>query len=120
MATDTLSLAFAALADPTRRDMVSRLRHGGATVGELAKPYNLTMQAVSKHLNVLEAAGLVSKTREAQRRRIQLEMAAFEQLSEWLEQYRVRAEERYVRLDELLAEIPDEPVNTEEEGDSDA
>ena len=105
---DRLSQVFAALADPIRRDMVSRLADGDATVTELAKPYDVSLQAVSKHLKVLGDAGLVSRTREAQRRPVHLEPAVFELATQWLERYRRRAEERYQRLDEVLVAMADE------------
>jgi DNA-binding transcriptional ArsR family regulator len=108
---DPLSRAFAALADPTRRDIVARLALGDATVNDLAAPYGVTLQAVSKHLRVLEDAGLVSRTREAQRRPVHLEAEAFGPLTEWIERYRRQAEERYRRLDDVLRAMPDEPTS---------
>jgi DNA-binding transcriptional ArsR family regulator len=107
MTDDQLSRVFAALADPTRRDMVARLTAGDATVNDLAEPYPVTVQAVSKHLKVLEEAGLVSRSREAQRRPVHLEAEVFELMTAWIERYRRQAEERYQRLDELLAEMND-------------
>ena len=104
---DQLSRVFAALADPTRRDMVARLTTGDATVNDLAAPYSVTVQAVSKHLKVLEEAGLVSRSREAQRRPVHLEAEVFDLMTRWIERYRRQAEERYQRLDELLAEMND-------------
>ncbi len=108
MANDALSLAFAALADPTRRDMVARLTLGDATVNELAEPYAMSVQAVSKHLRVLEDAGLVSRTRAAQRRPVHLEAQVLDLTAAWIERYRRRAEERYRRLDDLLRRMPDD------------
>ena len=108
VAADRLSRVFAALADPTRRDMVARLAIGDATVNELARPYAVTVQAVSKHLKVLEDAGLVSRTREAQRRPVHLEADVLDLMTAWIERYRHRAEERYRRLDDLLRSMPDE------------
>ena len=102
---DPLSQAFAALADPTRRDLVARLADGDATVGELAAPYDISVQAVSKHLKVLEEAGLVTKTKDAQRRPVHLEAEVFDLMTKWIERHRLRAEERYRRLDALLAEL---------------
>lgn len=102
---DELSQVFAALADPTRRDIVSRLAIGDATVGELAAPYAVSLQAVSKHLKVLEAAGLVSRRRDAQRRPVHLEAAVLARATEWIERYRRRAEARYRRLDAVLADM---------------
>ena len=109
MAADALSRVFAALADPTRRDMVARLTLADATVNELAEPYDVSVQAVSKHLRVLEEAGLVSRTKEAQRRPVHLEAEVFDLMTKWIERYRRQAEERYQRLDALLADLPDEP-----------
>lgn len=101
---DALSRAFAALADPTRRDLVARLTDGDATVGDLAAPYDVSLQAISKHLRVLEDAGLVSRARDAQRRPVHLEAEVFDLMTKWIERYRRRAEERYQRLDAVLAE----------------
>lgn len=108
MAADRLTRVFAALADPTRRDMVARLTLADATVNELAEPYDVTVQAVSKHLKVLEDAGLVSRTREAQRRPVHLEAEVFDLMIAWIERYRRQAEERYRRLDEVLQSMPDD------------
>jgi len=101
--TDQLSQVFSALADPTRRDLVARLAVGDATVKELAAPYAVSLQAVSKHLKVLEGAGLVSRTRDAQRRPVHLEAGVFDLMTKWIERYRREAEERYQRLDAVLA-----------------
>src|SRR3954453_1629190 len=101
--TDELSRVFAALADPTRRDLVARLTDGDANVGDLAAPYDVSLQAVSKHLKVLEDAGLVTRTRDAQRRPVHLEAEVFDLMTQWIERYRRRAEERYRRLDDVLA-----------------
>ena len=103
--TDPLSEVFAALADPTRRDIVARLATADATVSELAAPYDVTIQAISKHLKVLEASGLVTKTRDAQRRSVHLEAEVFELMTKWIERYRREAERRYQRLDAVLAEM---------------
>ena len=105
---DPLSRVFSALADPTRRDIVARLAVGDATVNELAEPYAVTVQAVSKHLKVLEDAGLVSRRRDAQRRPVHLEAEVFDLMTKWIERYRRQAEERYRRLDDLLATLPDD------------
>ena len=107
MSADPLSRVLSALADPTRRDMVARLAVGDATVMELAEPYDVTLQAVSKHLKVLEDAGLVSRSREAQRRPVHLEAEVFDLMTKWIERYRRLAEERYRRLDEVLRAMPD-------------
>ena len=102
---DQLSRTFSALADPTRRDLVARLSGGDASVAELAAPYAMSLQAVSKHLSVLERAGLVTKGRQAQRRPVHLEAEVLAPVTEWLELYRRRAEGRYQRLDAVLAEL---------------
>jgi DNA-binding transcriptional ArsR family regulator len=102
---DQLSRLFAALADPTRRDIVARLAVGDATVGQLAAPYEVSVQAVSKHLKVLEDAGLVSRSRDAQRRPVHLESEVLELMTSWIERYRRAAEERFRRLDAVLAEM---------------
>ena len=103
MAADTLTLVFSALADPTRRDIVARLAEGDATVGQLAEPYEMTLQAVYKHLRVLEEAGLVSRPQGPQPRPVRLETEVLTQMEIWIERYRRRAEQRYRRLDALLA-----------------
>jgi DNA-binding transcriptional ArsR family regulator len=108
VAADQLSRVLSALADPTRRDMVARLAVGDATVLELAEPYEVTVQAVSKHLKVLEDAGLVSRSREAQRRPVHLEAEVFDLMTKWIERYRRLAEERYRRLDDVLQVMPDQ------------
>ena len=100
---DALDRAFAALADPVRRSIVARLSRGPATLGELAEPFDITPQAVSKHISVLEAAGLVWRTREAQRRPVHLDASALEQLTSWIDRYRLEAESQYRRLDAVLA-----------------
>ena len=106
---EQLSRVFAALADPTRRDMVARLAVvGDATVNELAEPYDVTVQAVSKHLRVLEDAGLVTRSRDAQRRPVHLEAEVFDLMSAWIERYRREAEARYRQLDDLLQSMPDD------------
>jgi DNA-binding transcriptional ArsR family regulator len=104
---DRLSRAFGALADPTRRDIVARLTAGDATVSELGASYDVSLQAVSKHLRVLEEAGLVSRSRDAQRRPVHLEAEVFDLMTKWIERYRQQAEERYRRLDDVLATMPD-------------
>jgi DNA-binding transcriptional ArsR family regulator len=107
-ADETLSRVFAALADPTRRDMVARLAVGDTTLTALAEPYEVSVQAVAKHLRVLEDAGLVTRTREAQRRPVHLEAEVFDLMTKWIERYRRLAEERYQRLDEVLRTLPDD------------
>lgn len=113
VAVDQLSRAFVALADPTRRDIVARLSLRDATVGELAESYAMSMQAVSKHLKVLEEAGLVSRSRDGQRRPCHLEPQVFDLMTSWIERYRRQAEERFGRLDALLAEMADDDARTE-------
>lgn len=108
MAADALSRVFSALADPTRRDIVARLTTGDATVTELAEPYDVSLQAVSKHLRVLEEAGVITRSRDAQRRPVHLEAEVFDLMTKWIERYRRQAEERYQRLDAVLAAMPDE------------
>lgn len=102
---DQLSQAFAALSDPTRRDILARLAVGDATVNELAEPFDVTVQNISKHIKVLEDAGLVSRTRDAQRRPVHFEAQVFDLMTKWIERYRQQAEERYSRLDAVLAEM---------------
>jgi DNA-binding transcriptional ArsR family regulator len=115
---DQLSRVFAALADPTRRDMVARLTEADHTVGDLAAPYDVSLQAVSKHLKVLEDAGLVTRTREAQRRPVHLEAEVLDLMTKWIERYRRRAEERFAALDGVLAQMQDDeqPHPTPQEG----
>ncbi|MDN5658785.1 helix-turn-helix transcriptional regulator, partial [Brevibacterium sandarakinum] len=102
---DQLTKVFAALADPTRRDMVARLSIADATVNELAEPYEVSVQAVSKHLKVLEDSGLITRTRDAQRRPVHLEDNVFDLMTKWIERYRQQAEDRYQRLDAVLDEM---------------
>jgi DNA-binding transcriptional ArsR family regulator len=116
MSEDRLSRVFAALADPTRRDIVARLSAGDATVGQLAAPYDVSMQAVSKHLKVLEDAGLVSRSQDAQRRPRHLEAQVFDLMTAWIERYRRQAEERFRRLDAVLAAMDDESETTNIKG----
>lgn len=97
-----LDATFAALSDPTRRAMLQRLAQGPATVNELAEPFEMTLPTVSRHLKVLEAAGLISKGREAQFRPCRLEPARLEEANRWLAQYRIFFSERFDRLDEQL------------------
>ncbi len=106
---DQLSRLFAALADPIRRDMVARLAVDDATVGELAAPHPVSLQAVSKHLRVLEDAGLVRRSRQAQRRPASLEPEVLEGVTSWIDRYRRLAEGRYARLDAVLAAMTEDP-----------
>lgn len=105
MTDDRLSRVFSALADPTRRDIVARLAAGDASVNELAEPYDVTVQAVSKHIRVLEDAGLVSRRRDAQRRPCHLEAEVLDLMTTWIERYRREAEDRYRRLDAVLEQM---------------
>ena len=117
--TDPLSRVFAALADPTRRDIVARLASQDATVGDLAAPYDVSVQAVSKHVKVLEEAGLVSRSRDARRRPVHLEAEVLDLMTKWIERYRAEAEERFTRLDAVLDELAEadgDPYPTPSEG----
>ncbi|WP_017572368.1 ArsR/SmtB family transcription factor [Nocardiopsis halotolerans] len=114
MATDPLSLTFAALADPTRRALLARLAEGEATVNELAEPFPISLQAVSRHLKVLERAGLVSRGRDAQWRPCRLEAAPLEEVSVWIERYRQQWEDRFDRLDAEIRRIQREGENSHE------
>jgi len=102
---DRLSTTFSALADPTRRAILARLAGGEATVGELAEPFEMSLPAVSKHLKVLERAGLIARGREAQWRPCRLDAAPLKNAAEWIEQYRRFWEESFDRLDEYLTEL---------------
>ncbi len=102
---DELSVTFAALSDPTRRAILARLAQGEATVLELAEPFQLSLPAVSKHLKVLQKAGLISQGRRAQWRPCRLEPARLKDISDWVEDYRAIWEESFGRLDEYLREL---------------
>jgi len=115
---DRLSKVFAALADPTRRDLVARLAAGDATVSELAAPYDVTLQAVSKHLKVLEDAGLVRRSRDAQRGPAHLDAEVFDLMTKWIERYRRQAEQRYQRLDALLAASSEDSTGSPSDDDT--
>ena len=108
-ADDQLSATFAALADPTRRAILTRLAAGEATVNELAAPFSLTQQAISKHIKVLEGAGLISRTRVAQARPCRIEAVQFDNVAEWIDRHRQMWQERYDRLDAHLAELQSAP-----------
>jgi DNA-binding transcriptional ArsR family regulator len=101
-ADDRLDRAFMALADPVRRGIIARLSRGPATVNELAQPFQITKQAVSKHIQVLEQAGLVTRTRDAQRRPVHLAAAQLEALTAWIDRYRLIHEQQFRALDALL------------------
>ncbi|HWL50541.1 MAG TPA: metalloregulator ArsR/SmtB family transcription factor [Acidimicrobiia bacterium] len=107
-AEDRLDRAFAALADPVRRRIIARLSRGPATVNELAEPFEITKQAVSKHIQVLEQAGLVTRSRDAQRRPVHLDPAQLEAMTAWIDRYRMQHEEQYRRLDAVLEDIAKE------------
>lgn len=105
MATDTLSHTFLALADPTRRAILSRLALGESTVSDLAKPFSISPAAITKHLKILQRAGLISQGRQAQWRPCRLEAQALEDASLWVDQYRKHWEERLDRLDAYLTTL---------------
>jgi DNA-binding transcriptional ArsR family regulator len=105
MLAERLDATFNALADPTRRAILARLAKGEASVLELAEPFEMSQPAISKHLKVLERAGLVSRGRDAQRRPCRLEAAPLREATDWLERYRVHWEARFLRLDSLLEEL---------------
>ncbi len=108
MTGDQLSAVFGALADPTRRAILARLADGDATVMELAAPFSVSQPAISKHLKVLEAAGLISRSRRATARLSHIEPGPLKEASDWLARYRAAWEERHGRLDELLARLQEE------------
>jgi DNA-binding transcriptional ArsR family regulator len=110
---DQLSLLFSALADPTRRAMLEKLSEGAASVTDLAKPFmkDMSLPAITKHLKVLEKAGLITKTREAQWRPCKLNGNAFKDVSDWMDQYRKHWEESFDRLDEYLKTITDKKTD---------
>jgi DNA-binding transcriptional ArsR family regulator len=115
VAAPAIATVFSALADETRLDIVTRLAGGDATLSELAAHYDISIQAVSKHLSVLEDAGVVSRRREAQRRPVRLEPEVFDLMTKWIERYRQSAEARYQRLDQLLARR-DDPSSDNDQG----
>jgi len=108
MTADPMSDVFAALADPTRRAILARLAVGDATAGELADPFPISAQAISKHLNVLERAGLIVRTREAQFRRCRIVAEPLRDVASWAEQYRRLWQERYDTLDDYLDTLKEE------------
>jgi DNA-binding transcriptional ArsR family regulator len=107
MSPDRLDAAFSALADPTRRAILARLAWGETTVNELAEPFDISLPGISKHLKVLEHAGLISRTREAQFRPCKLELGPLKDVSDWVERYRKLWEERFDRLDDYLKQLQD-------------
>ncbi|MBN3892563.1 MULTISPECIES: ArsR/SmtB family transcription factor [unclassified Nostoc] len=112
MSTEQLSLTFAALADPTRRAILAHLAKGEASVSELAKPFKMSLPAISKHIKVLERAGLIVRGREAQWRPCQIQAQPLKEAADWIEQYRQLWEQRLSRLDDYLQEL-----QTQEEQD---
>lgn len=108
MSADPLSLAFSALADPTRRAILARLADGECTVGELARPFAMSGPAISKHLKVLERAGLVTRGRDAQRRPCRLQAAPIKRVADWTEAYRQFWDASYQRLDAYLERMKEE------------
>jgi DNA-binding transcriptional ArsR family regulator len=104
-----LDSTFAALADPVRRAIITRLRAGEATPGELAEPFPISLQAISKHLKVLERAGLITRGRDAQRRPCRLRQEPLDDTADWIAAHRRRTEERYDRLEQLLHEMKERP-----------
>ena len=104
---DQLDRAFTALGDPVRRAMIARLSRGPATVNELAEPFPITKQAVSRHIQVLEAAGLITRTRDGQRRPCHLVPAALEALTSWIDEYRLETERRFRRMEALMQKEQD-------------
>jgi DNA-binding transcriptional ArsR family regulator len=117
MARDQLDAVFGALADPTRRAILSRLIHGEATVAELAAPFHVSQPAISRHLKVLERAGLISRTRRATARLSHLRAEPLRQATAWLAGYKDFWEESYERLDELLAALQAEAADRSQPGD---
>lgn len=112
MGEDELSSTFAALADPVRRAILTRLAAGDATLNELAEPFSISLQAVSKHLKVLERAGLITRGRDGQRRPARLREAPLETSADWLESYRRLVRDRLDRLDQTLQELQREQKET--------
>src|SRR5262245_66123083 len=118
MPADRLSATFSARADPTRRAILARLASGELSVTELAEPFDMSLPAVSKHLKVLERAGLIARNREAQWRRCRLEASPLRDVSAWIDQYREFWEERLDRLEAYLAELQEEAKKTKKKGSS--
>jgi DNA-binding transcriptional ArsR family regulator len=110
---ERLNMAFMALADPVRRSLIARLSRSSATVNELAEPFELTKQAISKHIQVLEHAGLITRTRDGQRRPCHLAPAALEELTSWIDGYRLAAESRFRQLDALLTSMSTATTQTQ-------
>lgn len=117
--TDQLSRTFAALADPTRRGILARLAGGEASVTELARPFDMTMPAITKHLKVLEKAGLIKRGRDAQWRPCQLNAEPLKNASDWIDDYRQFWEQRFDRLDDYLKELLQATENQEKKDKDD-
>jgi DNA-binding transcriptional ArsR family regulator len=115
MANDQLSITFAALADPTRRAILARLARGEATVSELAEPFDLSLPTISKHLKVLQHAGLISQGRKAQWRPCRLEAEPLKEVAGWVAEYREFWDESFSRLDEYLRELQEQARNEDQE-----
>jgi DNA-binding transcriptional ArsR family regulator len=113
MPTDQLSATLSALADPTRRAILARLGSGEATVTELARPFEMTLPGVSKHLKVLERAGLIARSRDAQWRPARLDAGPLKDVADWVEEYRRHWEERFERLDQYLRELQQKEKNND-------
>ncbi|GAA3552901.1 metalloregulator ArsR/SmtB family transcription factor [Kribbella ginsengisoli] len=105
---EALDRAFTALGDPVRRALIARLSRGEATVNELAEPFEITKQAISRHLQVLEAAGLITRSRDGQRRPCRLNPAVLESLTSWIDGYRLAAEARFRRIDAVLETVKEQ------------
>lgn len=120
MAEDQLSLTFAALADPTRRAILARLADGEATVNELAEPFDMSLQAISKHLKVLERAGLISRGRDAQYRPCRLEAESLDVAADWIERHRAIWEERFDRLERHIRTIQAGSTDNTDNTDNDS
>jgi DNA-binding transcriptional ArsR family regulator len=118
VASDQLSVTFAALADPTRRAILARLAQGEAAVTELAKPFDLSLPGISKHLKVLHRAGLITQSRNAQWRPCRLEPGRLREASEWVGEYRRFWDESFQRLDDVLQELIKEKESDESKGDN--
>jgi DNA-binding transcriptional ArsR family regulator len=110
-ADDRLDRAFSALGDPVRRQLIARLSRGPATVNELAEPFSITLQAISRHVQVLEGAGLITRTRIGQQRPCHLNAAALEELTSWIDRYRLESERQFRRLDAVLDTIRTDKEN---------
>src|SRR5881397_2127143 len=117
MAADQLSVTFAALADPTRRAILARLSQGEASVTELAKPFDLSLPGISKHLKVLQRAGLITQSRNAQWRPCRLEPARLKEASEWVGEYQRFWDESFQRLDGVLQDLIQKEKTDESKGD---